>query len=238
MWQNSEVLASADGNPNNREQPWPCGDILKILAELNELCLELLAEQARQRASPVPPMFRELLDLWGQLDSTSRRRAAACPYLLMDAGFCDPYRWSWLGDQQVGARTTESVHDREPTAYAGAYGTFFTVPGAAKVAQQVFTNSWYIVQSQPIGAPLFLGMPAHCATLFRACSMRQVTELANQHAGWLRPRWTGRPMVWRQLLEAAIKDEAPALELARMHGVELLAMELKALDRVTGAKAR
>jgi hypothetical protein len=238
MWQNSEVLASADGNPNNREQPWPCGEILKILAELNELCLELLAEQARQQVSSVPPMFRELVDLWSQLDSTSRRRAAACPYLLMDAGFCDPYRWHWLGDQQVGARTTARVHDREPVDYAGAYGTFFTVPGAAKVAQQVFTNSWYIVQSQPIGAPLFLGMPAHCAVLFRACSMRQVTELANQHAGWLRPRWTGRPMVWRQLLEAAIKDEAPALELARMHGVELLAMELKALDRVTGAKAR
>ena len=55
MWQNSEALASADGNPNNREQPWPCGEILKILAELNELCLELLAEQALQQASPVPP---------------------------------------------------------------------------------------------------------------------------------------------------------------------------------------
>jgi hypothetical protein len=234
MWQNSEALASADGNPNNREQPWPCGEILKILAELNELCLELLAEQALQRVSPVPPMFRELPDLWSQLDSTSRRRAAACPYLLMDAGFCDPYRWRWLGDQRLGVRTTERVHDREPITY----GTFFTVPNATKVAQQVFTNAWYIVQSQPIGAPLFLGMPAHCAASFRACSMRQVTELANQHAGWLRPRWTGRPMVWRQLLEAAIKDEAPALELARMHGVELLAMELKALDRVTGAKAR
>jgi hypothetical protein len=128
----------------------------------------------------------------------------------------------------------ERVHDREP----GAYGAFFTVHSAVKVAQQVFTNAWYIVQTQPIGAPLFLGMPAHCATLFRACSMRQVTELANQHAGWLRPRWTGRPMVWRQLLEAAIKDEAPALEMARMHGVELLAMELKALDRVTATKAR
>jgi hypothetical protein len=235
MWQYSEVLTRTDGNPNNREQPWPCGEILKILAELNELCLELLAEQALQQASPAPPMFRELVALWSQLDSNSRKRAAACPYLLMDAGFCDPYRWRWLSDQQISVRTTERVHDREPAAYGGA---FFTVHSAVKVAQQVFTNAWYIVQTQPIGAPLFLGMPAHCATLFRACSMRQVTELANQHAGWLRPRWTGRPMVWRQLLEAAIKDEAPALEMARMHGVELLAMELKALDRVTGPKAR
>lgn len=234
MWQNNEMLASADGNPNNREQPWPCGEILKILAELNELCLELLAEQARQQASATPPMFRELVDLWSQLDTTSRKRASACPYLLMDAGFCDPYRWRWLGDQQVGARAGERIHDREPITYS----TFFTVPSATKVAQQVFTNAWYIVQSQPIGAPLFLGMPTHCAALFRACSMRQVTELANQHAGWVRPRWSGRPMLWRQLLEAAIRNDGPALELARLHGVELLAMELKALDRVTGPKSR
>jgi hypothetical protein len=179
-------------------------------------------------------MFRELVGLWSQLDAASRKRAAACPYLLMDAGFCDPYRWRWLGDQHAGVRAAERIHDREPVNY----GAFFTVPGATKVAQQVFTNAWYIVQSQPIGAPLFLGMPAHCAALFRACSMRQVTELASQHAGWVRPRWTGRTTVWRQLLEAAIKDEGPALELARLHGVELLAMELKALDRVTGARSR
>lgn len=234
MWQSNEMIANVDGNPNNREQPWPCGEILKILAELNELCLELLAEQARQQALPAPPMFRELADLWSQLDTTARKRAAACPYLLMDAGFCDPYRWRWLSDQPVGVLGSERIHDREPITY----NAFFTVPSATKVAQQVFTNAWYIVQSQPIGAPLFLGMPAHCAALFRACSMRQVTELANQHAGWVRPRWSGRPMVWRQLLEAAIRNEGPALELARLHGVELLAMELKALDRVTGSKSR
>jgi hypothetical protein len=234
MWQNNEALASADRNRNNREQPWPCGEILQIVAELNELCLDLLAEQALQQVSPAPPMFRELLDLWSQLDAPARKRAAACPYLLMDAGFCDPYRWRWLGTPQAGIRTTERIHDREPVTY----GTFFTVPSATKVAQQVFANAWYIVQTQPMGAPLFLGMPAHCAASFRACSMRQVTELASQHAEWLRPRWTGRPTIWRQLLAAAIKDEAPALELARLHGVELLATELQALERVTGAKSR
>ena len=68
--------------------------------------------------------------------------------------------------------------------------------------------------------------------------MRQVTELANLHAGWLRPRWTGRTRVWRELLEAGISGEVQALEKARMHGVQMLAMELKALDRVKGAPAR
>ncbi|MEA3182503.1 MAG: hypothetical protein QOI59_6026 [Gammaproteobacteria bacterium] len=234
MWQNKEVARGSDGNLNNWEPPSAGGDVLTILTELNELCLELLAQQALQPVSPNPPMFRELVDLWSQLDSTSRRRAAACPYLLIDAGFCDPYRWQVLSDQQASART--GVHDREPAPFV--YSRFFTAPGVTRVARQVFTNSWHIVQTQQLGAPLFLGMPAHCAALLRTCSMRQMTDLADQHAGWLRPRWPGRTRVWRELLEAGISGEVRALEMARLHGVQMLAMELKALDRVKDAQAR
>jgi len=214
------------GGPNNWDQPWLCTKMLKTLAELNEQCLELLTEQALLRASPAPPMFRDLADLWGQLDAASRRRAAACPYLLIDAGFADPYRWRWVGGNGVG--------DLEPAAY----GSFFTALGATQVARQVFTNAWYIVQTQPIGAPLYLGMPAHCVDLLKACTLRQATELANQHAGWLRPRWPGRVRIWRDLLEAAISGEGLALEMARLHGVQLLATELKALAQVNAKEPR
>ncbi len=228
MWQNNEITRDADGNANGGELPWSGGDVFETLTELNELCLQLLAAQALQPVPPIPPMFRELVGLWSQLDDVSRRRAAACPYLLMDAGFCDPYRWQWLSDQQASARG--GVRDREQAPVV--YSRFFTAPGVIQVARHVFTNAWYLVQTQPMGAPLFLGMPAHCAALLRTCSMRQVTELADQHAGWLRPRWTGRTRVWRELLEAGISGETRALELARLHGVQLLAMELKALERV------
>jgi hypothetical protein len=226
MWQNNESGKNAEGNPNNWERPWPCADTLKSLAELNEQCLQLLSEQAQLQGAPAPPMFRELVDLWSQLDITSRRRAAACPYLLIDAGFCDPYRWRWVGGHRVG--------EREPAGY----GAFFTTPGTVEVAHQVFTNAWYIARTQPVGAPLYLGMPPYCVGLLRSCSMRQVTELANQHSGWLRPRWAGRTKLWRELLESAISGEALSLEMARMHGVQLLAMELKALDQVSANEAR
>ena len=95
----------------------------------------------------------------------------------------------------------------------------------------MFTHSWHIAQTQPLGAPLFLGMPGHCVALLRTCSMMQLTDLAEQHAGWLRPRWPGRPKIWRQLLEAGISGDPDELERARLHGVQLLAMELKALER-------
>jgi hypothetical protein len=68
--------------------------------------------------------------------------------------------------------------------------------------------------AKPAGAPLFLGMPSHCVALLRTCSLRQLTELADQHGGWLRPRWTGRTRVWRELLEAGICGEGPALAAA------------------------
>jgi hypothetical protein len=215
-----------EGEPSNGEQPWPCAETLKTLAELNEQCLELLAEQALQRAPNAPPMFRELLHLWSQLDVASRRRAAACPFLLVDAGFADPYRWRWAG--------ADRVSDREPVAYTA----FLTTAAATKVANQLFTNAWYIVRTQPLGAALYLGMPPYCANLLRRCTVRQVTELANQNAGWLRPRWAGRVRMWRELLVAAISGEELDLEMARLHGVQLLAMELKALEQVSAREPR
>jgi hypothetical protein len=226
MWQDTDTEDQTDGPPNNGEHPPSCTETLKTLAEVNEQCLELLAEQALVRTLQAPPIFRELTDLWTQLDVSSRRRAAACPYLLVDVGFSDPYRWRWAGTSRVG--------DCEPVNHTD----FFTVAGASKVAHQVFTNAWYIARTQPIGTPLFLGMPAHCAALLRACTMRQVTELAHQHAGWLRPRWAGRVRIWRELLVAAISGESVALDMARLHGVQLLAVELKALEQVTAKEPR
>jgi hypothetical protein len=61
MWQHNEIEKS----PNNWEQPWPRTETLRTLSELNEPCLELLTEQAMLRASPAPPMFRELADTPG-----------------------------------------------------------------------------------------------------------------------------------------------------------------------------
>src|SRR5579871_4565533 len=232
MSNNNDTDVGQDSTPNNRELDWSCKEVLRTLLELNEMCLELLAEQALQPHPPAAPMLRELADLWKQLDSAARKRAAMCPYLLIDAGFSDPYRWKWVGDQRPGSTTPFRIHDRDAAGYAMA----LTGPTATRVAHQIFCNSWYIVQTQPIAAPVFLGMPTHCADLLRACTMRQINDLANRQTGWLRPRWPGRVQAWRKLLESAVLDEPEALEMARMHGVQLLAMELKAMERLSEAK--
>jgi hypothetical protein len=221
MGQQHDRDIRTDSDALRWEEPWQCAETFKTVAELNEQCLELLSEQAKLGAAgPVAPMLRELGDLWSALDVNARRRAAMCPYLLLDAGFADPYRWRWVSGDGVGVR--------EPATHS----PFFTANTTTKVARQIFINAWYIVRTQPLGAPLCLGMPAQCAALLQTCSMAQVTELANQHSSWLRPRWAGRVRIWRELLSTAISGEGVALHKARLHGRQLLAAELKALEQV------
>jgi hypothetical protein len=229
MWKNNEE-GGTEGKLNNVERPPAGDDVHGMLTELNEQCLALLTEQALRPIPPTPPMFRELVSLWSQLDVISRRRAAACPYMLMDAGFSDPYRWRWLSDQHANSRAGVQDTLRAPVGF----GKFFTAPSLIEVARKVFTNAWYIAQSHPSDATLYLGMPANCVALLRTCSMRQLMELADEHAGWLRPRWPGRPNIWRNLLQAGLSGDPTALELTRLHGRQMLAMELKALDRSKG----
>lgn len=226
MWRQQEVHSATEANSNRVEQLRPYAETLRTLAELNEQCLELLREQALLHVPNAPPIFRDLIELWSQLDAAAIRRAAACPFLLVDAGFADPNRWKWVAANCVG--------DREPAPYAPC----FTGSSGVRVAHQVFTNAWYIVRTQSAGASLFLGMPQQCVNLLKNCTLRQVTELANKHAGWLRPRWPGRVKVWRDLLVSAISPRGVMLETARLHGFQMLAMELRALETVQEKERR
>src|SRR6202049_4590484 len=72
---------------------WLHPETLESLVELNELCLALLAEQAAARTAPASLLLRQVGELWRVLDAAARRRAAACPYLLVDARLADPPRW-------------------------------------------------------------------------------------------------------------------------------------------------
>ena len=116
MWQHHEIDRSAEGSPNSWELPWPCTETLKTFVELNEQCLELLTERALLRASPAPPMLRELAGLWDQLDGAARRRAAACPYLLIDRpALQTPYRWRWWSSLVAKSRRAKRRVARPPS---------------------------------------------------------------------------------------------------------------------------
>jgi hypothetical protein len=185
------------------------------LVELNGQCLELLADQALTQPAHGSLLLRQVGEIWRTLDEAARRRAASCPYLLVDAGFSDPSRWRWLEGPNVLEFT------RAP------YPSFFTVPRASAVARQVFIYAWHLAQSRNTAAQLLLGMPTYCTNLISSCTLPQIHELAERHPEWMRPRWPTKVKVWRELLLAAASGEVVALENARMHGLQLLAGEFR-----------
>jgi hypothetical protein len=195
---------------------WLRPETLESLLELNELGLALLAEQGAVHAADGGVPLARVGELWRALEPAARRRAAACPYLLLDAGFADPQRWRRVAASQVG------------DAARATYATFFSVPGAIELHRLVLTYGWHLARTQGAAARLLLGMPAECAQLVAQCTLRQMHALAEAHPEWLRPRWPGREELWHELLAAAASGEAYALEQAHIRGLTLLAAELRA----------
>ena len=197
-------------------QSWLRAHTLESLVEVNEQCLELLREQAAV-AAPDQPLLRDLGALWRELDADSRRRAAGCAVLLLDAGFTDAAQWSG----EIGCR----VHDRERVSTAPA---FFTVPRTMPVMRLVLTYAWHLARSESAAARLLLGMSARCLDLIGSCTLNRVARLAETRPHWLKPRWQNRPRVWRDLLVTAAAGEPAALDRMRLRGLQLLAAEARA----------
>jgi hypothetical protein len=194
---------------------WLPRETLESLLELNELSLGLLAEQAAARGPQPGLLLRQFAELWRVMDGAARRRAADCPYLLVDAGFADPLRWRQAPPPGVG--------DGAPAGYT----SFFSVPGATQLARLVFTYAWHLAISQSAAARLLLGMSAPCAQLISQYNVREIHALAEAHTQWLRPRWPARVCVWRELLLAAAAGDAAELARARLHGLTLLAAAVR-----------
>jgi hypothetical protein len=199
---------------------WLHAETLETLVELNELSLAVLAEQAAARGAAAGLLLRQVAEVWRPLDAAARRRAASCPYLLVDAGFADPLRWRPAPAPQVG------------DAADASYTAFFTVPAAAMLARLVFTYAWHLARTQTAAARLLLGMPAPSVALIGHYTLCQIQVLAETHLEWLRPRWPARVQVWRELLQAAASGEAAPLERARLRGLTLLAAEARLAPRL------
>jgi hypothetical protein len=213
-----------DGEAGDEVRPaaaWLAATTFDSLTELNETALALLAEQAAAPGVP-GPLLREVAAAWGGLDAAARRRAAACPYLLLDAGFADRERWRMPAAGESGR---------------GVGAAFFGVPATVEVARLTLTFAWHLTRSQSVAARVLLGIPPACAALIAALTLRQIHALAERHPHWLRPRWPSHPHWWRALLAAAASGEPRALERARLHGLTLLAAEARTLARPELASA-
>ena len=211
------------------DQSWLRTESLAALAELNEQCLELLCEQAAAAVTgrPRPPLMTQLEPLWRALDAPARRRAARCPFLLVDAGL-------ELGSDRLASGAL-GVRERD---WGRLPDPFFTVARTVSVTRLVLAYAWHLVRSEGAAARLFLGLSRVCAASFAACTLRQVMQIAENDPGLIKPRWPHRVHVWRELLGAAVGADPLALEQSRMRGLQLLAADARACELKAAQRPR
>jgi len=179
------------------------------LLDLNCQCLELLAEQSLAKCSQGRPLT-EVGDLCSRLTARARARAAAVPFLLLDAGFGNPRLWHGI------------YTDQRPKSLE----SFFTVSRAPAVARQVAIFAWHLAQSKQFDAKLLLGLQAERTSVIRSYTLPEIHKLVEDSSAWLSPRWPTRVCFWRSLLLAAASGEFKALEAARLQGFQLMAADV------------
>jgi len=203
-------------NMGNGVGLWLRPELLPSLAEFNGQFIELLILQAMTASTPAEqPLIAELRPLLLKLDPAARGRAAACPYLLMDAGFADPQRWLWARGY--------AVRDSQPPWQASVPNC----PQGIALARQVFAYAWHLARSHRKVARVALGMSTATAEVLSSYTLVQTMGLAEVHPHWLQPRWPRHARMWRELLQGACRGEGAFLEQARLRGVQLLATEAR-----------
>jgi len=195
------------------------------LTELNQQLIEQLRGGAvvTGAASGVPHLTAALAEEWRALDSAAERRLAACPYLLLDAGFSQPERW----EPPSAVRVME----------APASGGYFQSRGGVALVRRALVFAWHLASCNPALARISLAMSAATAERLARSSLGDLEALAECAPAWIVPRWEQQPRVWRQLLRAARAGDTSGLRQAQLRGLQLLAARVAPLRGPHGALA-
>jgi hypothetical protein len=184
--------------------------LLAPIAEVNQYLLEALRAAAMASDRPrVPRLLTLLREEWTRLDRVALERLAACPYLLLDAGFSQPGRWERLAGGVMDA----------PAAASG----YLEGPEAVALLRRALMLGWHLARSNRIGARLVCGMSMAVAERLGSSRLQDLELLAERSAAALAPRWEQQPRVWQQLLRAACLGQSRQLRTAQLRGLQLLA---------------
>lgn len=195
------------------ERILPVGAVAE-LARLNRDYLDLLVANADDAAGLMSPRILQKLR-----DATPEERdaIAACCYSLfvLETPHFDP----------LGGALGAAVHDPAVQQYGrgilegGAWPAF---------TMAALSFAWQLCRQGPLSARLMLGFSRAAALSMAATDPWQLRRAAVSQALPLRPRWSDNPCFWPDLLGSVDTRDALKLELARLHGVQLLAADLHA----------
>ncbi len=193
--------------------PLPTGQwdaaALGPVREINEQVVEALCAAAGSAAgAPLAVLVRhEFLPAAPE----ARRRLAACPYLLLDAGFADPGRWQ----AAAGVQERPGAPARDPAGF----------DCGVRLARRALLLGWHLARANRLAARVALGMTAECAEQVALLRLDELDAIAEERRGWVRLRWEDRVELWRPLLRAARIDGRERLAGLQLRGLQLLAAE-------------
>jgi hypothetical protein len=189
--------------------------LLEPLAELNEEVLAVLFAPSSPGLLPAPG---SLAWQWRGLTVEARRRAAGCPFLLLDLGLARPGPWPAGGCHLGMAGPGQGAAGVADTHPAG------TLPPG--LVHKALLFAWHLARAHRDAAHIALGMGPQAAEALAARRFGELEQLALQRPGWARPRWHDRPGLWQAWLAAAAFERHADLERLRLWGLQMLAAEV------------
>lgn len=188
---------------------------LESIRELNTRALALLQRLADQSGSDLPPTLATLAPRLRRLEPASILVASRQPFLLIDFLFGRPDLLNNLL-AQAPARL------RFPSP-----PSFLPAPDARALARGALVLAQGICRNHPVHAGPLLGLDPALRLPIAQATMEAMEHLAEEHSHQLRFRWENRTDFWLNLLSLPETNDPQATHELRMHGIRLLAADLK-----------
>ncbi len=179
---------------------------LRSLGQLNRRFLDLVcAEGGAQEewSLPVPSALRSRLLCLGGARCDA---LAQSPYALFDIRFFDDPLWE-AALQSLSQWRVEDV----PGSYSRS----------AEFLQLALFYAWHLAQTQPLSAPLILGMSEHIARALAKVTLDRLPGLMYTHRHHLGLRWPNCLSFWHPL--TAAQPGSPAFRKAQLFGFQVAA---------------
>ena len=192
----------------NRE-PLLSAALLGSLNQLNRRFLDLAGARGATGGAEwglsVPP---DLAQRIAALTEDRRAALSHCPYALFDVRFCDEAHWR-VSLQSLSHWRVEDQSAQDPQV--------------AEFLQLALFYAWHLAQTQPLSAPLILGMGERIARELGRVTLDRLPGLIGTQRHHLSLRWANCTSYWHSLTSAASAPGSANLRRAQLYGLQIAA---------------
>jgi hypothetical protein len=181
--------------------------------EVNQRCIEMLIEAGKASRDATVGLVSDLHDLLQTISPIERRRAAQRAFLLVDLQFGDIRWWADGAAADASAARLSTGH------------VYFPRTRAMRLARATLTLAWHTIRSDRNNAYIVLGMTEPVAMVISRLRFEEIDKIAERRFKYIRPRWSDRPGIWREIL---CGNSELSQRHADLHGLQLLTGELLA----------